>query len=248
MKKHIPNFITLINLFCGCLAIIYALEGHYNWVFVLVLVSLIADFADGFIARALNVQSTLGKELDSLADATTFGVLPGIILYILIQEAFAVPLLENVSGTANYNQAILRVENIGLLFPIFAIYRLGKFNIDIRQSENFIGLNTPSASMFVYGLLMIHKFQGPYFLEIVQNGYFLIGVTVVLSALMISELHMFSFKFKGLKWKGNEARFVLLGLCIPAIVFLKWSCLPIIVILYLLSSILDQAVFQGLEN
>ncbi len=248
MKKHIPNTITLLNLACGSLAIIYALEGRYIWVFILVLISLIADFADGFIARALSVQSDLGKELDSLADATTFGVLPGIILYILIQEAFAIPILEDISHTLDFNQAILRIEHFGLFFPIFAIYRLGKFNIDTRQSENFIGLNTPAASMFIYGLLMIHKFQGPYFLELIQNGYVLIAVTVSLSLLMISEIQMFSFKFKSLEWQGNEARFLFLMFCIPAIVFLKWSCLPVIILLYMLFSVLDQMVFSSSQN
>ncbi|MEZ5007947.1 MAG: CDP-alcohol phosphatidyltransferase family protein [Chitinophagales bacterium] len=243
MKKHIPNTITLINLACGALAVIYTLEGQYNWVFILVVISLIADFADGLIARALNVKSDLGKELDSLADAVTFGLLPGIILYVLIQNAFAIPISDAFTNTANYNQPILRIEHLGLLYTIFAIFRLGKFNIDTRQSENFIGMATPAAALFVLGLLMIYKFEGPYFYDLVQNGYFLIGATVALSALMISELPMFSFKINGFQWKGNEMRFIFLILCIPTIILLKWAALPAIIILYAFSSVSEKHLF-----
>lgn len=243
MKKHIPNTITLVNLACGSLAVIYTLEGRYIWVLILVIISLVADFADGLIARALNVKSDLGKQLDSLADGVTFGLLPGIILYVLIQNAFAIPLSEDITNTIQYQPTFLRMEHLGLLYTIFAIFRLGKFNIDTRQSENFIGLATPAAALFVLGLLMIYQFQGPYFLELVQNGYFLIGTTVCLAALMISELPMFSFKINGLKWKGNEMRFIFLLLCIPAILFLKWSCLPVIIVLYAVASVSEKHLF-----
>lgn len=242
MKKHIPNIITLLNLFCGALGIIYALEGKYNWVFLLVGVSLLADFADGLVARALNVKSELGAQLDSLADGVTFGVLPGIILYILMQEAFGADYVEGIGHMADYNARILKIEHFGLLFPLFAIYRLGKFNIDTRQTENFLGLATPAACMFVLGLLLIYQKQGPFFLDLVNNGYFLMSVTIMLSVLMVSELPMFSFKLKGLQWKGNESRFIFLLLCIPTIIFLKWSALPVIILLYILASILDGVI------
>ena len=152
MKKHIPNAVTMINLAAGCLAIVSCLEGNYGLVLLLVAVSLIADFADGLLARALDAKSELGVQLDSLADAVSFGVLPGMILFILLEQAFAHPIMEGVTTVADYSAGVLRPEYLGFLFTIFAVVRLGKFNIDTRQTENFIGLSTPAASLFVFGL------------------------------------------------------------------------------------------------
>ncbi len=219
------------------MGIIYCLEGRYVWVFILIGLALIADFADGLIARALNVKSELGKQLDSLADGVTFGVLPGIIFYVLIENATNVPIIDGIGNTANYHQTFFHLEHVGFIYSLFAIFRLGKFNIDTRQTSSFLGLATPAAALFVAGLLMIFHFKPPYFLALVQNVYFLIGCVVALAALMVSEIPMFSFKINGLGWKGNETQIVFLLVCIPILLLLKWAALPILIIWYMLSSI-----------
>lgn len=244
MIKHIPNTITLINLFSGCMAIVYALEGRYLWVLILIAVALLADFLDGLVARALNVKSELGAQLDSLADGVTFGVLPGIIYYILIENATATSIMEAVGNTANYNAPFFQLKHIAFMFPLFAVYRLGKFNIDTRQTSSFLGLATPAAALFVAGLLMIELFQPKYFTELTTDLYFLLGTLGVLSGLMVSEIPMFSFKLNGLSWKGNETQIIFLIICIPIIIFLKWACLPILILWYILSSMIGPLVFK----
>jgi len=242
MIKHIPNTVTLVNLACGCLGVIYCLEGRYDLVMILMGMSLLADFADGLLARLLNARSELGVQLDSLADAVSFGVLPGTILYVLIEQAVAAPLMDGVPTVANYGESILRLEHLGFVFTLFAIVRLGKFNIDTRQTDSFLGLATPAAALFVIGLLMIKYFDAPIFSAYLDSEVFLIIATAVLAGLMISELPTFSFKVSGTRWKGNESQVIFLVLCVPLILFLKWAALPFVILLYLLISIVTDMV------
>jgi CDP-diacylglycerol--serine O-phosphatidyltransferase len=201
------------------MGIVYCLEGKYLWVLLLIGIALLADFADGLVARALNVKSELGKQLDSLADGVTFGVLPGVIFYVLIENATNLPILQSGGNTANFHQSFFHLEHFGFLFPLFAAYRLGKFNIDTRQTSSFLGLATPAAALFVAGLLMIYYFKSAPFLALVENFYFLAGCIAALCALMVSEIPMFSFKINGLGWKGNETQIIFLLVCIPIIIF-----------------------------
>ena len=153
MKKHIPNSLTLLNLFSGCCGIVACLQHLYFLVPIFIGISLVADFLDGFVARALNVKSELGGQLDSLADMTTFGVLPGIMLFSIISAKSN--FLTGISVTESTNFII---ENplalLGFVYTIFACLRLAKFNLDTRQTENFIGLNTPSGAIFILGFYM----------------------------------------------------------------------------------------------
>jgi len=247
MIKHIPNSVTLINLACGCLGVVYCLEGSYGYVMILMAASLLADFADGMLARLLNAKSELGVQLDSLADAVSFGVLPGTILYVLLEQAVSTPIMDGVPTVANYSETLFRMEHLGFVFTLFAILRLGKFNIDTRQTDSFLGLATPAASLFVLGLLMIKYFNAPIFSIWLESELFLLVLTSVLAGLMVSELPMFSFKVSGTMWKGNESRVIFLVLCIPLLFFLKWAALPFIILLYVLISTLEDMVLSKPE-
>ncbi len=224
----------------GCLGIIYCLEGRTKEIPFFVLIALIADFADGLVARSLNVKSELGKQLDSLADMVTFGVLPGMILYFLIYESinrtFVLP--PNV---------LLKPEHAALIIPLFSALRLGKFNIDTRQTDSFLGLPTPAVGIFVIGLLLIFQYPGNgQFSFIISNSYVLIAIAIALSILMVVELPMLSLKFKNLSWKGNEWRYVLLAGAATLILVLKIHSPAFIILYYILLSI-NNAVFSKKE-
>ena len=232
MKKHIPNTITLINLFCGCCALVSVFNEMYVAVFWFLFFGGLADYADGFVARYLKVNSLLGKELDSLADMVSFGVVPGAIVYMML---FNHPL------TADYYfQQINLMALPAFLITVFSALRLARFNIDTRQSEDFIGLNTPSVTMFVTGLMLIFHFDSFGLGEIVFHPYFLYPIIIVLSYLLVAELPMFSMKFKGMKWKGNERRIIFLFLAFTSFAFLQEVSFSLMIALYVLFSVFDK--------
>lgn len=232
MKKHIPNTITLINLFCGCCALVSVFNEMYVAVFWFLFFGGLADYADGFVARYLKVNSILGKELDSLADMVSFGVVPGAIIYMML---FNHPLT-----TGYYFQQINLMALPAFLITVFSALRLARFNIDTRQSEDFIGLNTPSVTMFVTGLMLIYHFDSFGFGEIVFHPYFLYPIIIVLSYLLVAELPMFSMKFKGMKWKGNERRIIFLILAFTSFAFLREVSFSLMIALYVLFSVFDK--------
>ena len=198
MLKSLPNIITLVNLFCGCCALLSVLNEQFISAFILLFVAGIADYSDGLVARRLKVNSPLGKELDSLADMVSFGVVPGAILYVLI----ALSLDKSVNGDIVWQA----VPGFGL--TLFACLRLAKFNLDTRQSENFIGLNTPAATIFVTGMMLVCETDQLGLKEFILEPWLLYIVTAFLSFLLVAEIPMISFKFKGLQWRGNEPRFI----------------------------------------
>lgn len=232
MRRYIPNTITLINLLCGCLALVSVFNEMYITVFWLLFIGGIADYADGFAARYLQVNSPLGKELDSLADMVSFGVVPGAILYMMLSTH---PMTQDF-----YFEKINLMAVPAFLIPLFSALRLAKFNLDTRQSEDFIGLNTPSVTMFVTGLMLIYEFDSLGMGNMVFHPYFLYAVIVILSYLLVAELPMFSMKFKGMKWEGNERRIIFLLLGITAIVFLKEVAFSLMIGLYILFSFFDK--------
>ncbi len=181
------------------------------------------DFADGFVARVLNATSPIGKELDSLADMITFGLVPGATIFALLQMA------EPAESTNYFHFAAFVV-------PCFAGLRLAKFNIDTRQSENFIGMPTPAVALFVVSLPLILKFDSLGISGFILNKYFLYILIPMFSVLMVSELPMFGLKFKSFGWKGNELRFLFLLISIFALVFFKYTGIAISISLYILFS------------
>jgi CDP-diacylglycerol--serine O-phosphatidyltransferase len=238
MKKHIPNIITLGNLLFGTIAAIAAVNGNYEIAALSVTIGILLDFFDGFFARMLNVSGELGKQLDSLADMVTSGVVPGIVMYTLLQEN-ALDLFDKTADTlhiASFSTGYL--PYFGLILTLAACYRLANFNIDTRQSDSFIGLPTPAMSLFVLALPLIPIYSdNQFFIDLVQNNYFLIGVTLVLSYLMNAEIPLFSLKFKNYSVKENLSKYLFLVASLIMILTLEVISIPLVIILYVLLSV-----------
>ncbi len=236
IKKHIPNLLTLGNLFCGTVAVIFALKGDYYATALLVGIGIAFDFFDGFVARILKVQGELGKQLDSLADMVTSGVVPGIVMMQLLINALDTDAV-GYFGVDEYGATGSNLPYIGLLLTLFAGYRLAKFNIDTRQSDSFIGLPTPAMSLFIISLPLIIEYEGSAVLiTLLHNKFALIGITLLLSVLMVAELPLFSLKFKNPGIKGNEVKYLFLLLSLILLFILKLTALPFIILLYVLLS------------
>lgn len=216
IKKHIPNFITCLNLFSGCLAIYYGFQANYDLVALFVLLAAVFDFADGLAARLLHAYSPMGKELDSLADVVSFGVAPGVLVLSMLTRS---ELPEWLAFA-------------GFIIPVFSALRLAKFNIDDRQTSSFIGLPTPANALFWVGL-------GYSYSEIlITNNWFILVFTVVFSGLLVSELPMFSLKFKNLKWKDNQVQYIFLIVSTLLIIIFQTKALALIIGWYILFSII----------
>ncbi len=228
MRKNIPNIITLLNLFCGCCALVGIFNGWALWVFVCLLLAGLADFADGLVARMLKVHSPLGKELDSLADMVSFGVVPGFMYFSLLGGL-------DINYTSNF-----WLPYLGFLVTLFSCYRLAKFNLDERQTDDFIGLATPSSTMFTTGLYLIHHNNTLGLGDWVSHPYFLIPTILILSYLLISELRMFSFKFKSFRWQGNAFRYALIVAAILQMIFLKEAAFSFIILTYIIFAFFDS--------
>lgn len=209
MKSIIPNSLTLANLFCGCLALLCIFNGNIDLVPLFWLIALVADYLDGFVARLLRVSSDLGKELDSLADMVSFGVVPGALLFHLLNQSWGIEKVD-------FNNFSTLWGTLGFGLTLFSCLRLAKFNLDDRQADTFIGLNTPSCTTLILGLALIAE-QNLYQMQgYILQASFLLPLTAVLSYLLISEVPMFSFKFKNLKWRDNRFRisFIIWVLCL----------------------------------
>lgn len=238
MKKAIPNSITCLNLFTGCVAIyIISQETLSGTQYIslefgayLVFLAAIFDFLDGMVARLLHAYSEIGKQLDSLADMVSFGVLPGFLMFKLMQASLL----------ADPSTSIYEVEIIpyaAFIIIIFSALRLAKFNIDSRQTSSFIGVPTPANTILIASLPLIlgHDEFGlrPYIL----NHYFLIGLTLLMSYMLIAEIPLFALKFKNLSWKYNRTQFIFLLISIPLLFILKFAAIPVIILVYVVLSI-----------
>jgi len=245
-KKHIPNLITLLNLLSGTIAVLFAVNNELVIAAYLVFLGIVFDFFDGFAARILNVQGELGKQLDSLADVVTSGVVPGIVMYKLLFNAVHEQWLNNLSceigNWITFDEYHLHwIPFVGLLITLAAAYRLAKFNIDERQTSSFIGLPTPAAALAVLSLPLILTFGSNEFANnLIGNVWFLIGVTVLLSYLMNAEIPLFSLKFKDYSWKNNKVKFVFIALTIALSVLLQFVAIPIVIALYIIISLVTK--------
>jgi CDP-diacylglycerol--serine O-phosphatidyltransferase len=215
IKKHIPNFITCLNLFSGCVAIYFAFRGNYQTAFIAILIAGLFDFLDGFAARMLKAYSPMGKELDSLADVISFGMAPGAIVFSLL------------SGATMYEW----LPYVAFLIPVFSGLRLAKFNIDERQTTSFIGMPTPANAIFWGGL----AFSYPAFFT--ENLWVLVVLTGLFSYLLVAEIPMFALKVKNLAWKDNQIQYLFLIGCIAILVFFQLNAFAPIIGWYILLSI-----------
>lgn len=224
MKKHLPNFLTCCNLLCGCLGIVFLLENKGLPAAYFVWAACFFDFFDGFAARMLKVTSPIGKELDSLADMVSFGVLPSLVMYKMIAASSASDVL----------------PYIGFLIAVFSALRLAIFNIDETQHDSFKGLNTPANTLFITSLPLISNTIGAAFYQ----TWILIAITTVFSFLLVSRIEIFALKFKNFSWAENKLRFTFIGLSVLLLAVLQFVAIPLIIILYIVLSLGSKA-FSG---
>lgn len=246
--KQLPNILTLGNLFCGALAIIFILHApqyiaEFNgaeytvtnpepiyWASALLVLAGVLDFFDGLVARWLGVQSLMGKELDSLADVVTFGVVPGMIFFRLLRSAYMQ--MPDVFDVSYFNLAP------ALLVPCFAAYRLAKFNLDTRQTSHFIGMPTPAVGLLVASFPLIMLYNSFNLAHWLQNIWVLYLIIALLCYLMVAELPIISLKFSNLRPKENWPRFLLVLLTLISIPVLKYACVPFIFLCYVVLSLI----------
>jgi CDP-diacylglycerol--serine O-phosphatidyltransferase len=247
--KNIPNLFTLLNLVFGCIAIVFTLQNglvvftndqgtqlldipEKIWMASLFIgLAALVDFLDGFVARLFKATSEMGKQLDSLADVVSFGVAPGIILYQFLRLSYA-------QEEGGMEVSIFWLA-IAFLVPAAAAYRLAKFNLDTEQEYSFKGVPTPAVGLLVASLPLIYwNVNEAWILKLLLNKWFLYGLILLLSYLMVSPLSMMSLKFKDFSVKNNLSKYILLIVAIISIVALKWLAVPVIFIAYVLVSLL----------
>lgn len=222
--KNIPNSITCLNLLSGCFACIFAFQGQYDWVALCIGLSALFDFLDGMAARLLHAYSPLGKELDSLADLISFGLAPGLMVMHLMAYN------STFHGMAEY-QSWWALS--ALLIPVFSALRLAKFNIDTRQTTSFIGLPVPANALFWIGIC-----QAMLRMESPVCGYAIVALVIIFSLLLVSEIPMFSLKFKNLKWKENYLRYLIIVVAAICLISLGLAGLAATIGLYIVLSLL----------
>lgn len=234
IRQQIPNALTCLNLFCGCVASVMVFRNHLDWAAYLVFIAAFFDLLDGMVARALHVTSPIGKELDSLADAVSFGFVPGLIVFKLLQ-------MSNLSTIIESNSLRQILQFLPFVITVFSALRLAKFNIDTRQSTSFIGLPTPANTLLVVSFPLMLKQDMNAFGPIILNPYFLIVVSVICSFLLVSELPLFSLKFKDMSFKNNKFQYILLLISALLIPFFFFAAIPIIIGCYVLLSIIQNS-------
>ncbi|MES2838605.1 MAG: CDP-alcohol phosphatidyltransferase family protein [Bacteroidota bacterium] len=234
IKKQIPNAITCLNLFIGCIAILYISNNMLDMAAYCIGIAAIFDFFDGLAARVLHVSSEIGKQLDSLADMVSFGLVPGYIMHKLLVFS-----LKYNSESIDETNPTFYLSYFGFLITIFSAIRLAKFNIDTRQTNSFIGLPTPANSFLIGSVaLLLFTTQNEELKKLILNPSFLIGLTVLSSYLLVAEIPLFALKFKNFKLKGNEIRYVFLIISLITFVLFKIIAIPIILLLYIVISLL----------
>jgi CDP-diacylglycerol---serine O-phosphatidyltransferase len=245
--KQIPNLFTLLNLVAGCLAIIFILQTGETlvtqndetwvaqlpekiwWGSICIGIAALVDFLDGFIARLFKAESSMGKQLDSLADIVSFGVAPGMILYQLLRISY----ISEQSGLDTTIFALLPA----LIFPCAGAYRLARFNIKTLQYSGFLGVPIPAAGLVVASLPLILLYNYFGLTPVLVNKWLLYAIIIILSYLMVSQLPMMALKFKDFKLRNNLSQSILILLSITAAIFLQWLAVPVIFILYIAISL-----------
>lgn len=233
MKKHIPNMFTLLNLACGTLAIVLALEGQWQWPVYLMLLAALFDFLDGTAARLLKASSDVGKQLDSLADMVTFGVLPAVFIYSVFKQQFMVAEEGLYSGTL---QAFMLISVV--LVPALSAIRLARFNLEDSGDGFFLGLPTPAHALFWAGLYWQFMNEGLLFGSAV-NLYFLWTIMLIMAFHMIMPLPMYSLKFKNFRLRGNLIRYLLLLIAALILIFTGLPGITLVILTYILLSLLN---------
>lgn len=246
MKRHIPNLITLLNVFCGCVASVFAVMNRLELAASFVFLGIIFDFLDGFAARLLNVKSELGLQLDSLADMITSGLVPGIVMFQLLAMSMTGGWNLEV-GTQTTDTMFWFVSKIaplpffGFVITLASAYRLAKFNIDDRQTSSFVGLPTPANALLILSLPLIMLYQNNDALNtIILNRWFLIGLTLLSAFLLNCNIKLFALKFTNYTFKDNALRYIFIIVSLVLLVTMGFLAVPAIIVFYVLSSLLND--------
>ncbi len=241
IKKHIPNAITLLNLASGLLAIIAIFKGYYDEAFIFVCVGIFFDFWDGFFARKFNVSGELGLQLDSLADVVTSGVVPGLMIFKLLQDIQEDDTSKYFLTEEYYYMGF--VPYLGFIITLASAYRLAKFNIDTRQTDSFIGLPTPANALFIMSIPMI-QFAGTHewLVDALFNPFVLLGISLLSAYMLNAEIPLFSLKIKNFSWEKNKLQVIFLALSVVLLFVLEFTALPVIILLYVALSVLNNTV------
>ena len=246
MIKHIPNFITLLNLFCGSIAIIFAVNGSLVTASFFAFLGIFFDFFDGLLARKLDAQSDLGLQLDSLADMVTSGLVPGIVMFQLL--SLTTGDLNWVENSDEWSTSmhwmgfkVQLLPLIGLLITLASAYRLAKFNIDDNQTDSFIGLPTPANTLLILSFPLIMEFQNNDIMNsIIINKWFLIAVTLVSCYLLNANIKLLALKFKTWNFQDNAARYLLIVLAAVLLIVFHFAAIPLIILAYIIISVLNK--------
>jgi CDP-diacylglycerol--serine O-phosphatidyltransferase len=241
IKKHIPNTITLFNLASGLLAIIAIFKGYYDEAFLFVCLGIFFDFWDGFFARKFKVSGELGLQLDSLADVVTSGVVPGLMIFKLLQD-----IQEDSTSVYYLTEEYYYmgfVPYLGFIITLASAYRLAKFNIDTRQTDSFIGLPTPANALFIMSIPMI-QFDGTHewLVNALFNPFVLIIISFVSAYMLNAEIPLFSLKIKDFSWDKNKLQVFFLAIAATLLLFLGFTSLPIIILLYVVLSVVNNTL------
>lgn len=227
IKKHIPNAITCCNLISGSIATYYAICGLYDYALTFIIIGAVFDFFDGMCARLLNVSSSIGKELDSLADDITFGLAPSAIVFSFLME-------QNWTGVMQGNRLAFLLPFLAFVMAAFSALRLAKFNLDERQAQGFIGLPTPANALF-WGALIAGA--GSWLSHVPYICYILLAGVFLSCYLLVAEIPMFALKFKHWGWKDNEIKYIFVLTCIPLLLILGVGGFAAIIAWYIILSV-----------
>jgi CDP-diacylglycerol--serine O-phosphatidyltransferase len=243
IKALVPNFFTMLNLFCGCVALVFVAELNYTMAFYMVCLGIFADFFDGFFARKFNVAGPLGVQLDSLADMITCGFVPGYVIYQMLLRI-------EIISTLEYSEDFFRfLPYLGFVITLGSCYRLAKFNIDTRQSDSFIGLPTPANALFFTSLpLLVYANQNGFLTEILMNKWVLIVLVFISAYVMNAEIPLFSLKIKNFSFAKYKLQIFFLILCVLMLIFLQITAVPLIILLYVVLSVINNIVNKKASN
>jgi CDP-diacylglycerol---serine O-phosphatidyltransferase len=248
MKNQIPNLFTLLNLFFGCIAIVFALQNGIDIIYtkegeqfvklkeniclasLFIAIAAVTDFLDGFVARMFDIPSEMGKQLDSLADLVSFGVAPGIIFYQFLRMGF-------IKDSDGIEASVLYLVP-AFIFTCAGAYRLARFNLDTSQAFGFKGVPIPAAGLVVASLPLIYWYgSSDTVYNLILNKWFLYFLIILLSWLMVSKLPVMAMKFKDYTLKNNMPKIILAVIAVLSALLLKWLAVPVIFIAYIILSL-----------
>jgi len=247
MKRHIPNLITLMNVFCGCVAVVFAVLNQLELAATFMFSGIIFDFFDGLAARILDVKSDLGLQLDSLADVITSGLVPGIVMFQLLGMSMSggwnIDLSSDMADSTFWvGLKVAPLPFIGFLITMASAYRLAKFNLDEDQQDSFIGLPTPANALLIVSLPLILLYHNSDFLNaIILNKWFLIGMTLLSCYLLNCKIELFALKFKNWSFKDNALRYIFIIVSLVLLITMQFLAVPLIIVFYIVSSLVSKS-------